>query len=85
MEKFYHTVVITIYDRDACYRKVGEILHDFADHIQLRVGYPISEDNIAVLFLMMKMTNNEMGAFSGTIGQLQSVKVKTSIIKKEKK
>lgn len=73
-----HTVTVTILDRNAAFRTVGEILHTFADAIKLRVGYPMQEQNAAVIFLVVEMTTDEMGALSGRLGQIPSVKVKAS-------
>ncbi|MCD6234371.1 MAG: iron-only hydrogenase system regulator [Candidatus Marinimicrobia bacterium] len=77
----YHTLSITVYDRDRVYRKVGELLHDFADAILLRVGYPIENENAAIIFLILKMTGDEVGALSGRLGQLESINVKVSTLK----
>ena len=56
MNERIHTVTITILDRNAAFRTVGEILHQFADHILLRVGYPIQEHNAAVIFLVVTLS-----------------------------
>jgi len=72
---------ITILDKDSSYRKVGEILHKYSSKILLRVGYPIKESNIAIIFLVMNLSNDESGAFSGKIGQITSVKIKINKIK----
>jgi putative iron-only hydrogenase system regulator len=77
----YHTLCITVYDRDKAYRKVGELLHDFADAILLRVGYPVDNENAAIIFLILRMTGDEVGALSGRLGQLDSVNVKVSSLK----
>jgi putative iron-only hydrogenase system regulator len=71
-----YTVTITILDRNAAFRTVGEILHNYAESIRLRVGYPMQERNVAVIFLVVEMWTDEMGALSGRLGQTQSVKVK---------
>ncbi len=77
----YHTLSITVYDRDKVYRKVGELLHDFAEAILLRVGYPVDNENVAIIFLILRMTGDEAGALSGRLGQLESVNVKVSTLK----
>ena len=81
MEKRYHTITITILDRDKVYRRVGELLHDFADQILLRVGYPVQDKNAAIIFVIIEMTNDELGALSGKLGQIESVKVKSTTLK----
>jgi hypothetical protein len=39
------------------------------------------EKNVSVIFLIMEMDLDEMGAFSGKLGQLKSVKVKSITLK----
>lgn len=81
MEKRYHTLTISVFQRDSAYQKVGEILHQFADRILLRTGYPIKEKNFAIIFLIVEMTTDELGALSGKLGQLKDVKVSTTTVK----
>lgn len=81
MEKNLHTCTITILDRDASYLKVSKILHKFADDIRLRVGYPVEHKNLAIIFLIMEITNDQAGALAGEIGQIDSVKIKINLVK----
>lgn len=81
MKKKLHTITITIYNRDAVYKQVGDLLHDYADKILLRTGYPIKEKNIAIIFLIIEMSNDELGSLSGKLGQLKNVKVSATTIK----
>ncbi|MFO7896751.1 MAG: iron-only hydrogenase system regulator [Candidatus Cloacimonadales bacterium] len=85
MQEKYHNLCITVTDREQDYRKVGEILHQFAENIQLRVGYPVPEENIAIIFLILKMSNDKLGALTGKLGQLKTVLVRATTIKTEKK
>lgn len=77
MEAKRHVVTIVVNDIDAVYTKVSELLHQSAPHILLRVGYPMRDRNVSVIFLVMESSLDEMGAFSGKLGQLPQVKVKT--------
>ena len=81
MDNRIHTLTISIYDSNSVYQKVGELLHVYADHILLRAGYPMREKNFAIIFLIVEMTNDELGAFSGKLGQIKNVKVSTTTIK----
>ena len=81
MENRLHTITITVYNRDAVYKQVGDLLHDYADKILLRTGYPIKEKNIAIIFLIVEMTGDELGALSGKLGQIKNVKVSADSIK----
>ena len=81
METKLHTLTITIYNRDTVYQQVGDLLHEYAEKILLRTGYPVKEKNIAIIFLVVEMTNDELGALSGKLGQLKNVKVSATAIK----
>ncbi len=81
MEKRYHTITITIYDRDTVYQQVGELLHKHSEKILLRTGYPIKEKNISIIFIITEMTTDELGALTGKLGQIKNVKVNSTTIK----
>lgn len=81
METKFHTLTITIYNRDEVYDRVGDLLHSFADKISLRVGYPVPDQNISIIFIIVKVTTDEIGALSGKLGQISSVKVKSTTLK----
>jgi len=85
MEENLYTVMITVYNRDKAYKRVGEILHKYADRVKLRIGYPFDEHNLAIIFLILEFDNDELGAFTGQLGQLPSVKVKANIINTSQK
>ncbi len=78
MQTRVHTTTITVYDRSAAFRSVGELLHEFAEKIQLRIGYPMPDKNVAIIFLILAMTTDELGALTGRLGQIKSVKVKST-------
>ena len=81
MDKKYHALTISISNRDAAYKNVTELLHQFADSIVLRVGYPLPDKEISIIFLMLHLSTDEIGALSGKLGQLESVKVKSMTLK----
>ncbi len=72
---------IIVEDRQNAYRQVNELLHDFADVIRLRVGYPVPDENMAIILLILKATNDVIGSMSGKLGQVKGVKVKTVPLK----
>jgi putative iron-only hydrogenase system regulator len=80
LERFY-IVNIIVEDRQNAYRQVNELLHDFADVIKLRVGYPVPDENMAIILLILKATNDVIGSMSGKLGQVKGVKVKTVPLK----
>lgn len=76
----YYTIDIIVTDRESAYSKVNELLHEYSDIIKLRVGYPVPDANIAIVFLIVKTTNDRMGAFTGKLGKISGVKVKSIAI-----
>ena len=77
----YSILTITVYDVDTSYDKVNDLLHQYAGVISLRVGYPIPEKSVAVIFLIVKTNGDTLGAFSGKLGQISGIKVKSSTLK----
>ncbi|WP_018962481.1 TM1266 family iron-only hydrogenase system putative regulator [Coprothermobacter platensis] len=80
MERFY-IVNIIINNRNKSYRTVNELLHDFAEDIRLRVGYPLPEQNSAIILLVVKADNDVLGSLTGKLGQVEDVEVKTLPLK----
>ncbi|KUK03427.1 MAG: Uncharacterized protein XD58_0217 [Thermotoga sp. 50_1627] len=72
---------IIVEDRQSAYKQVNELLHDFADVIRLRVGYPVPDENMAIILLIVKASNDVIGSLSGKLGQVKGVKVKTMPLK----
>jgi putative iron-only hydrogenase system regulator len=81
LEEKVHVVSIVINDVEEAFHPVSELLHSYAPKVKLRVGYPMRDKNVSVIFLVMEMNPDEMGAFSGKLGQLKSVKVKSTTLK----
>ncbi|MFN3691280.1 MAG: TM1266 family iron-only hydrogenase system putative regulator [Fervidobacterium sp.] len=80
MDERYYMIDIIVVDRENAYSTVNELLHQYADIIKLRVGYPIPDANIAVVFLIVKTSNDIVGAFTGKLGRVKGVKVKSLAI-----
>jgi putative iron-only hydrogenase system regulator len=81
VEKKRHVVTIVIDDVERAFQPVSELLHQYASSILLRVGYPMRDKNVSVIFLVMELNLDEIGAFSGRIGQMPAVKVKSITLK----
>jgi len=80
-----HIVSIIVEDKDVAFHPVSELLHQYASNILLRVGYPMPECGVSVIFLVMEMETSAMSAFSGKLGQIRAVKVKTTTLKIEER
>jgi putative iron-only hydrogenase system regulator len=81
LEEKNHVVTIVLNDVEEAFHPVNELLHSYAPRIKLRVGYPMRDKNVSVIFLVMEMNLDEMGAFSGKLGQMKSVSVKSMTLK----
>lgn len=79
-----HVVTIIVEDLELAFAPVSDLLHQYASHILLRVGYPMRDWGVSTIFLVMELETPEMGAFSGKLGQMQGVKVKTTTLKIDK-
>ncbi len=84
MESKRHVVSIIVEDIENAFHPVSELLHTYASHILLRVGYPMRDWGVSVIFLIMELSVADMGAFSGKLGQIKSVKVKAQTLKIKK-
>ena len=64
-------------------RKMAEqvqlILSQYADIILGRMGLPNPVDEVFIISLIVKGTNEKISALSGKIGKLQNVKIKTAL------
>lgn len=79
-----HVVTIIVDDLEKAFQPVSEMLHTYAEHILLRVGYPMRDWGASVIFLVMEANTDQMGAFSGKLGMLPGVRVKTQTLKIER-
>ncbi|HNV92799.1 MAG TPA: iron-only hydrogenase system regulator [Candidatus Cloacimonas sp.] len=84
MNERCHILTIIMEDRESAFHPVNELLHSYAPHILLRVGYPMRDLGVAVIFLIVELPIAEMGSFSGKLGQIKSVKVQVTTLKLEK-
>ena len=69
---------IIIEDRSAA-KAVNEILSAFGDIIRGRMGVPDHETGDAVIGVVVKGTNEQLGAMTGRLGNLKGVQVKSAL------
>lgn len=75
------TVSIFIEDNKQA-TSVNEILSKYSNIIVSRMGVPYREKQIAVIVVIIDATNDEAGALSGMLGNLQGVSVKLAVQKR---
>ncbi|MDZ7332637.1 MAG: iron-only hydrogenase system regulator [candidate division KSB1 bacterium] len=74
-------VGIIVYDRDAAYQKLNQILHDYSSIIIGRMGLPYRERNLSIISLIVDGSGDEIGAMTGKIGQLPGITVRAEFAK----
>jgi len=82
MDERFYILTLLIENIEDAYLRVNKILHEYADYIHLRVGYPVKEENIGIIFLVVKANNDVIGALAGKLGQINHVCVKSMALKR---
>lgn len=83
MEKRMATLSVFVEEKDSVV-SVNKILSDYSDIIISRMGTPYKEREIAVIVLILDGTNDEIGAMSGRLGNLNGVSAKSAMPKLKK-
>ncbi len=71
------SVAIIIEGNKQSIEQVNQILSAFSQGITARMGVPNHEKNIFVISLIVEMSNEELGAMTGKLGNLPDVSVKS--------
>ncbi len=66
-----------------CQHEFNQIVSAHSNLIRGRMGLPFLEHNLAVISLTIVATLDEINSFTGKLGNLEQVTVKTIISKKE--
>jgi putative iron-only hydrogenase system regulator len=74
-------VVSIIVENTGVVETMNSIIHDYRQYIIGRMGIPYQKHNIAVISIVMDAPNDVISAFSGKIGMLQDVTIKTAYSK----
>lgn len=62
---------------------VNRVLSKFGDIIRGRIGIPDRETGSAVIGLIVEGTNDQVGAMTGMLGNLQGVTVRSALTNKK--
>jgi putative iron-only hydrogenase system regulator len=60
--------------------KVNDILSSYGDIIVGRLGVPYKNRGISVISIIVDGTNDEIGALSGKLGNINGVKTKVALV-----
>lgn len=83
MDKRLGFLGIILEDRRCAAAEVNELLTEFGDLIIARMGLPYEKRHCSVITLIVDATTDELGRFTGALGRLEGVSVK-SMLSKEK-
>jgi len=81
MEKRLGFIGIIIEKRDEVVEAVNKIISQHGEAIIARLGVPYRERHCSVITLIVDMTTDEIGAFTGRLGALPGVVVKSALTK----
>ena len=65
--------------------RVNQVISQYQHIVTGRIGVPDHERDMAVIGLLVKGTDDSVGAFTGKLGNIPGVQVKSAMTKKEKK
>jgi len=71
---------ILVDNREEKAAKVNEILSDYVYIIVGRMGIPYKERGISVISVIVDGTTDEIGAFTGKLGNIKGIKVKVALM-----
>lgn len=63
--------------------RINEIISAYGDMVTGRIGVPDHARGIAVIGLLVEGTNERIGAFTGTLGNVRGASVKSALTAKE--
>ena len=79
-EKRIGTIIILIETKESISR-LNLLITKFSDLIIGRQGIPLRQRNMSIISLVLEGSVDEIGAFSGQIGRLRGIKIKTALLK----
>lgn len=72
-----------VLDDNSVAARVNEIISQYADMVTGRIGVPDHETRRAVISLIVRGTNERVGALAGRLGNIPGVTVKSALTSKE--
>ncbi len=84
MERRLGFVGIIIENRRKMAALVNTILSEFGDINVARMGLPYEKRHCSVIILIVDSTTDELGAFTGKLGKLEGIAVKSALSKEKK-
>ncbi|NSW90662.1 MAG: CopG family transcriptional regulator [Firmicutes bacterium] len=73
-------VGIAVSNREETAAMVNEVLSSFGNIIVGRMGIPYREQGISIISIIIDGTNDEIGAITGKLGNINGIKVKVAML-----
>jgi putative iron-only hydrogenase system regulator len=83
MEKRIGVIGIVVDDHKEWGEQVNDYIREYSHIIVGRMGIPYRERGISVIALIVEGTTDEIGAFTGKLGNLKGVTVKSALTSKK--
>jgi len=83
MKKRLGFVGIIVEDRKKRAREVNDVISDNGEIIAARMGLPYASKNCFVITLIVDATTDELGAFTGQLGKIEGVTVRSALSKEK--
>jgi putative iron-only hydrogenase system regulator len=83
MEKRIGVIGIVVDDHKEWGEQVNDYIREYSHIIVGRMGIPYRERGISVVALIVEGTTDEIGAFTGKLGNLKGVTVKSALTSKK--
>lgn len=65
--------------------RVNQVVAQFQEMVTGRIGVPDHERSMAVIGLLIRGSSDRVGAFTGKLGNIPGVQVKSALTKSERK
>lgn len=75
------SVVSIIVENPERVSDVNDLLHEFAEHIQGRLGVPCKDRGVSIICVVLDAPGDVVSALSGKLGMLDEVLAKTIVSK----
>lgn len=77
------TICAILEEPELCQKEFNEVVSNYQEIIRGRMGIPFNDNNIAAISIVAVGTMDEINSFTGKLGNIAHVQIKTAISKKE--
>lgn len=77
------TICAILEEPELCQKEFNEVVSNYQEIIRGRMGIPFNDNNIAAISIVAVGTMDEINSFTGKLGNISHVQIKTAISKKE--